>query len=139
MGELWGEPDVHGPLAGRGTPRRGRRIALLLTAAVLVLAFAGAYLFARFGAQLARDPGLTSRNARVLSKVLEQGRLAEARGDRASAVTAYRFILSVGAGALKKKRVCIAAPRALLVQAGGPPLPCGSCRTSASHPRSPTP
>src|SRR2546422_1727451 len=91
MGELLGEPDVHGPLAGRGSPRRGRRIALLLTAAVLVLAFAGAYMFARFGAQLARDPGLTSRNARVLSKVLEQGRLAEARGDRASATTAYRL------------------------------------------------
>ena len=50
-------------VAERGSPRRGRRIALLLTAAVLVLAFAGAYLFARFGARLARDPGLTSRNA----------------------------------------------------------------------------
>jgi len=72
-------------VAERGSPRRGRRIALLLTAAVFVLAFAGAYLFARFGAQLARDPGLTSRNARVLSKLLEQGRLAEARGDQASA------------------------------------------------------
>src|SRR2546426_12717791 len=97
MGELLGEPDVHGPLVGRGSPRRGRRMALLLAAAVLVLAFAGAYLFARFGARLARDPGLTSRNARVLSTVLEQGRLAEARGDRASAVTAYQFIVSVGA------------------------------------------
>src|SRR2546426_6252348 len=33
-------------VAERGSPRRGRRIALLLTAAVFVLAFAGAYLFA---------------------------------------------------------------------------------------------
>ncbi len=118
-----GEPDVHGPLAGRGTPRRGRRIALLLTAAVLVLAFAGAYLFARFGAQLARDPGLTSRNAGVLSKVLEQGRLAEARGDRASAVTAYRFILSVGAGGDTTLRVYIEAARAGLGRVGSPPQP----------------
>src|SRR2546428_3443927 len=128
MGELLGEPDLHGPLAGRGTPRSGRRIALLLTAAVLVLAFAGAYLFARFGAQLARDPGVTSRNARVLSKILEQGRLAGARGDRASAVTAYRFILSVGAGSLKKKRVYIEAAPAGLGRVGSPPQPGHSAR-----------
>jgi len=123
MGELLGEPDVHGPLTGRGSPRRGRRIALLLTAAVLVLAFAGAYLFARFGAQLARDPGLTSRNARVLSKVLEQGRLAEARGDGASAATAYRFIVSVGAGADTTLRLYIEAARAGLGRVGAPPQP----------------
>jgi len=110
-------------VAERGSPRRGRRIALLLTMAVLALAFAGAYLFARFGAQLARDPGLTSRNARVLSTVLEQGRLAEARGDRASAVTAYRFIVSVGAGAVKKQRVYIEAARAGLGRVGAPPQP----------------
>ena len=121
MGELLGEPDVHGALAGGGSPRRGRRIALLLTVAVLVLAFAGAYLFARFGARLARDPGLTSRNARVLSTVLEQGRLAEARGDRASATTAYRFIVSVGAGGDTTLRMYIEAARAGLGRVGAPP------------------
>src|SRR3989442_2950507 len=134
MGELLGEPDLHGPLAGRGSPRRGRRIALLLTAAVLVLAFAGAYMFARFGAQLARDPGLTSRNARVLSKVLEQGRLAEARGDRASATTAYRFILSVGAVSFKKLHVYIEAARAVLGRVCYPPQQRDSACTASTAP-----
>jgi len=108
-------------VAERGSPRRGRRIALLLTAAVLVLAFAGAYLFARFGARLARDPGLTSRNARVLSTVLEQGRLAEARGDRASAATAYQFIVSVGAAGDTTLLVYIEAARAGLGRVTGEP------------------
>jgi hypothetical protein len=105
-------PIVETALVEQGPPRRGRRIALLLTAAVLVLGFAGAYLFARFGAQLARDPGLTSRNERVFAKVLEQGRLAEARGDRASATAAYRFILSVGAGGDTTLRMYVEAARA---------------------------
>jgi len=108
-------------VAERGSSRRGRRIALLLTAAVFVLAFAGTYLFARFGARLARDPGLTSRNARVLSTVLEQGRLAEARGDRASAVTAYQFIVSVGAAGDTTLRVYIEAARAGLGRVTGEP------------------
>jgi hypothetical protein len=110
-------------VAEPSSPRRGRRIALLLTAAVLALAFVGAYLFARFGAQVARDPGLTSRNAPVLSKVLEQGRLAEARGDRASAVTAYRFIVSVGTGGDTTLRVYIDAARAGLGRVGAAPQP----------------
>jgi hypothetical protein len=113
------------PLAGTapGSRRRGRRIALLLTAAVLLLAFAGAYLFARFGTQVSRDPGLTSRNERVFSKVLEQGRLAEARGDRASATAAYRFILSVGTGGDPTLQVYVDAARAGLGRVGVPSPP----------------
>ena len=78
-----------------GSPRRARRLALVLAGVALAAAVAGGVLFARFGSQVAGDPGLTARNTEVLGKLLKRARQAEAAGDRAGAIAAYRFVAVV--------------------------------------------
>jgi hypothetical protein len=88
--------EAHGPV-GPGSRRRGRRIALAVAVVALVLAVAGALSFRRFVTLTNDDPGLMYRDRATLEKLLERARHAEARGDRGTAITTYRFILAVGA------------------------------------------
>ena len=105
-----------------GSPRRARRLALVLAGAALAAAGAGGVLFTRFGSQVARDPGLTARNMEVLGKLLERARQAEAAGDRGSAIAAYRFIVEVvGRGDSVQLQEYVAAARAGLKRLGTEP------------------
>jgi hypothetical protein len=78
---------------------RKRLVALALVAAALVLAAGGAIWFTRFASQLGRDPGLVYRDPRTLETLLKRANDAERAGDRATAITTYRFVAAVGQGA----------------------------------------
>lgn len=85
-------------------PERRRRTALALAAAALVLAAGGAVWFTRFASQLRRDPGLVYRDPRTLETLLKRANDAERAGDRATAITTYRFVAAVGQGAQRMTR-----------------------------------
>jgi hypothetical protein len=89
-------PDIHGPETP-GSPRRARRVALALAAVALVMAAGGAISFRRFVAHTKSDPGFAYRDHATFEKVLKRARDAERHGDRATAITNYRFLLAVGA------------------------------------------
>jgi hypothetical protein len=75
-----------------------RRVALLLVSATLVLAAAGGLWFLQFTTQVRRDPGLVYREPATLEKLLKRANDAERAGDRATAITTYRFVITVGRG-----------------------------------------
>ena len=105
-----------------GSPRRARRLALVLAGAALAAAAGGGVLFTRFGSQVARDPGLTARNTEVLGKLLERARQAEAAGDRGSAIAGYRFIAEVaGRGDSVQFQAYLTAAHAGLKRLGSEP------------------
>ncbi len=101
--------------------RRARRVALPLVAVVLVLTVAGAFWVTRFGSEVRRDPGLVYRDPSTLDKLLKRGRDAEAAGDRATAITTYRFVVAVGAGGDSTIARYVAAARAGLARLGDKP------------------
>ncbi len=71
-------------------------MALVLAGAALVLAAGGALWFTRFASQVRRDPGLVYRDPGTLEKLLKRATDAERAGDRATAITVYRFVIAVG-------------------------------------------
>src|SRR5258708_11704114 len=86
------------PDAVPASPRRARRVALLLLGASLVLAAGGALWFLQFASQVRRDPALIYREPATLDKLLKRATDAERAGDRATAITTYRVVMAVGAG-----------------------------------------
>ena len=80
------------------SPSRGRRVALLLVGASLLLAAGGALWFLQFASQVRRDPALIYREPATLEKLLQRANDAERAGDRATAITTYRFVMTVGRG-----------------------------------------
>jgi hypothetical protein len=80
------------------SPRRARRVALLVVGASLVLAAGGALWFLRFASQVRRDPALVYREPATLEKLLKRATDAERAGDRATAIMTYRFVMAVGQG-----------------------------------------
>lgn len=80
-------------------PARAWRVALLLAGATLVLAAGGALWFTRFASRVRHDPALIYREPATLEKLLARANDAERTGDRATAITTYRFVLAVGQGA----------------------------------------
>ncbi len=80
------------------SPRRARRVALLLVGASLMLAAGGALWFLQFASQVRRDPALIYREPATLEKLLKRANDAERAGDRATAITTYRFVVAVGQG-----------------------------------------
>ena len=106
------------PQPGLNGRARGRRLGLILAAVALLLAGTGGFLFTRLAVRLRSDPGLTSRSPDVLQKVLKRARSAEQAGDRATAVTSYRFVLAVGSGGDPRLEPYIAAARQALVRLG---------------------
>ena len=99
-------------------PERARRLAMLLAGVALAAAAAGAWWFARFESQLARDPALVYRDAATLEKQLKRASEAERVGDRADAITIYRFIARVGSGGGPELATYLAAARAGLRRLG---------------------
>jgi hypothetical protein len=81
-----------------GGPRRARRVALLLAGVTLALVAGGGWWFVRFAWHLRRDPGVVYRDPTTLDNLLKRAGDAERAGDRATAITTYRFVASVGAG-----------------------------------------
>ena len=82
-----------------GGPRRARRVALLLAGLTLALMAGGAWWFVRFAWRVRRDPGVVYRDPATLHNLLKRAGDAERAGDRATAITTYRFVASVGARA----------------------------------------
>ena len=101
-------------------PRPPRRVALLLTGAVLVLAGVGAIWFVRFAGEVRRDPALIYREPATLDKLLKRAEEAERAGDRATAIATYRFVADVGQGTNPELAPYIAAARAGLNRLGAP-------------------
>lgn len=101
-----------------------RRVALLLLGASLLAVGGGALWFTRSVSRVQRDPGLVYRDPAVLQKLLQRGNDAERAGDRATAVTTYRFVLAVAQGGGVALEPYVAAARAGLTRLGvGDTLP----------------
>ena len=112
------------PEAVSASPRRARRVALLLLGAALVLAAGGALWFVQFASQVRRDPALVYREPATLDKLLQRANEAERAGDRATAITTYRFVMAVVQGAGAELTPYAAAARAGLSRLGaGDTLP----------------
>jgi len=106
------------------SPGRARRVALLLLGAALVLGVGGAMWFFQFASQVRRDPALIYREPATLEKLLERANDAERAGDRATAITTYRFVMAVGQGAGADLAPYVVAARAGLTRLGaGDTLP----------------
>ncbi len=106
------------PPSPPGSPRRARRVAIALAAVALVMAAGGAISFKRFVTHTRSDPGFPYRDRATFEKLLKRARDAEQRGDRASAITTYRFIVAVGARGDSTLEPYTAAARAGLERVG---------------------
>jgi len=112
------------PEAVPPSPRRARRLALLLLGASLVLAAGGALWFLHFASHVRRDPALIYREPATLEKLLKRANEAERAGDRGTAITTYRFVMAVGQGAGADLAPYVIAARAGLTRLGaGDTLP----------------
>ena len=98
--------------------RRARRVALLLLGATLLVAAGGALWFTRYASHVGRDPGLVYRDPATLEKLLQRANDAERAGDRATAVTTYRFVMAVAQGGGAALEPYVAAARAGLTRLG---------------------
>ena len=106
------------PEAVPASPPRTRRVALLLVGASLLLAAGGALWFLQFASQVRRDPALIYREPATLDKLLKRANDAERAGDRATAITTYRFVMAVGQGAGADLAPYVVAARAGLTRLG---------------------
>ena len=97
---------------------RARRVALLLLGATLLVAAGGALWFTRYASHVGRDPGLVYRDPATLEKLLQRANDAERAGDRATAVTTYRFVMAVAQGRGVALEPYVAAARAGLTRLG---------------------
>jgi len=106
-----------------GDPKRARRLGIFLAVLALGLGIWGATTFQHTAERVRADPGLSYRTPESLDKMLARGDEAERGGDRASAITAYRFIVAVGAGNNPELEPYIAAARRALTRLGVEPRP----------------
>src|SRR3989441_10394691 len=113
-------------------PQRPRRVALLLLGASLVLAAGGALWFLQFASQVRRDPALIYREPATLEKLLERANDAERAGDRATAITTYRFVMAVGQGG----GAAGGRPPPPRPRGGGPPPPPTRAHNTHTQPNS---
>src|SRR2546430_16732276 len=65
------------------SPRRARRLGVLLAGATVALGAAGAAWFFRFAEQVRRDPGVVYRDPTTLDNLLKRASEAEQAGDPA--------------------------------------------------------
>jgi hypothetical protein len=110
--------------------RRARRVALLLASATLVLVAGGGIWFIKFAARARRDPALVYREPATLEKLLKRADEAERSGDRGTAITTYRFVVTVGGGqeAGSELTPYVVAARAGLTRLGAADTPPGPVR-----------
>src|SRR5438094_8041340 len=80
------------------SPRRARRLGVLLAGATVALGAAGAAWFFRFAEQVRRDPGVVYRDPSTLDNLLQRPSEAAQARDRASAIATYRFVPAVPTG-----------------------------------------
>src|SRR2546430_15699532 len=78
------------------SPRRARRLGVLLAGATVALGAAGAAWFFRFAEQVRRDPGVVYRDPTTLDNLLKRASEAEQAGDRGSPVATSRVVAAVG-------------------------------------------
>src|SRR5205807_10441432 len=114
------------------SPRRARRLGVLLAGATVALGAAGAAWFFRFAEQVRRDPGVVYRDPTTLDNLLKRASEAEQAGDPASAVATYRFVAAVGAG--KQWAPHAPAARAAPKRPGAAATPPGPPRRSTPTP-----
>jgi len=103
--------------------KRARRIGILLGTIAVALFLLGGVGFWHSSRFLKRDPGLSYRNPTTLDKMLARAQQAEQAGDRGAAITAYRFVVAVGAGDDAELKPYIAAARQGLARLGYPMPP----------------
>lgn len=108
--------------------RRARRLAVLLVSAVLILVAGGGIWFLRFAARARRDPAFIYREPATLEKLLKRANEAERAGDRTTAITTYRFVMTVGQGAGPELTPYVVAARAGLTRLGAADTPPGPSR-----------
>ena len=101
-----------------------RRVALILLGTALVAVGGGAFWFVRYAPHVQHDPGLVYRDPATLQKLLQRGNDAERAGDRATAITTYRFVMAVAQGGGVALEPYVVAARAGLTRLGvGDTLP----------------
>jgi hypothetical protein len=98
--------------------RRARRVALLLLGATLLVGAGGAIWFTRYASHVGRDPALVYRDPATLEKLLQRANDAERVGDRATALTTYRFVVAVAQGGEVALEPYVVAARAGLTRLG---------------------
>src|SRR2546429_8559186 len=101
------------------SPRRARRLGVLLAGATVALGAAGAAWFFRFAEQVRRDPGVVYRDPTTLDNLLKRASEAEQAEDPARPAPTHRIIPAGGSRAGR-----------------GPPPPPPAARPPA--PRAPT-
>src|SRR2546429_8922347 len=114
------------------SPRRARRLGVLLAGATVALGAAGAAWFFRFAEQVRRDPGVVYRDPTTLDNLLKRASEAEQAGDRASAIATYRFVAAGGNGEGGGPHV--PPPRGAPQRPGAPPNPPRPPRPSPRNP-----
>src|SRR2546429_5206764 len=114
------------------SPRRARRLGVLLAGATVALGAAGAAWFFRFAEQVRRDPGVVYRDPTTLDNLLKRASEAEQAGDRASAIATYRFVAAGGTG--KEGAPYAAAAPAALKRPGAADTPPRLPRCSTRNP-----
>lgn len=100
----------------------------MLGGAVVVLVVGGGVWFLRFAARVRREPALIYREPGTLEKLLKRANDAERAGDRATAITTYRFVLTVGQGAGPELTPYVVAAQAGLSRLGAADTPPGPPR-----------
>src|SRR5207244_12985376 len=97
-----------------------RRAAPRPVSARLFLGAGAARWFLQFASQGRRDPALIYREPAPLDQLLKRANDAERAGDRATAITTYRFVMAVGQGAGADLAPYVVAARAGLTRLGAP-------------------
>ena len=113
------EPD-----APVGSAQRARLVASLLVGAALLAVAGGALWLIRSASRVQRDPAQVYRDPATLEKLLQRATDAERTGDRATAITTYRFVMAVAQGGGVALQPYVIAARAGLTRLGvGDTLP----------------
>src|SRR2546430_15202044 len=79
------------------SPRRARRLGVLLAGATVALGAAGAAWFFRFAEQVRRDPGVVYRDPTTLDNLLQRASEAEQAGDPPRANATHPIVPAGGA------------------------------------------
>jgi hypothetical protein len=118
------------PAVTADSRRRSRRIALAFGVVALVLGVAGALSFRRFATLTRNDPGMMYRDRATFEKLLDRARQAEMAGDLGTAITTYRFIMTVGAkgDSMLEPHVALARARLERLSAAASDTPPGPPR-----------
>src|SRR2546430_12121637 len=99
------------------SPRRARRLGVLLAGATVALGAAGAAWFFRFAEQARRDPGVVYRDPTTLDNLLQRASEAEQARGRGRRIPTHRLPPAAGGRETEAAHrpalpVCLQGPRA---------------------------